>query len=168
MKRMALLAALVMIPMLAQAGDFLISMDRKKGGTGQLKGEDELKTSQSWIGEIKVENLNFKPTAEVELRYIIFVKRQELAQKAGMDQVDQVKGTVKVGALQSHEKASFSTSEITLRQQQLSGKYSGYKGGGITKATDTVMGVWVKLFSGETELAEYANPSTVKTKNKWE
>ena len=167
MKRMAFLAALVMVPMLAQAGVFAISVDRKKDGAGQMKGDIEKATSQNWVGEIKIENLTFKPSEEVELRYIIFVKRQELGQKTGMDQVDQVKGTIKVGSLKSHEKASFSTSEVTLRQQQLDPHYY-YKSGGIQKAADTVLGVWVKVFSGENELAEYVNPSTLKAKNKWE
>lgn len=167
MKKLAFMAALVLVPMLAQAGDFLISLDRKKDGTGQMKGDIEKATSQNWVGDIKIENLTFKPTAELELRYIIFVKRQELGQKAGMDQVDQVKGTVKVGILQSREKANFSTSEVTLRQQQLDAHFY-YKSGGIQKAVDTVMGVWVKLYSGETELMEYVNPTTLKAKNKWE
>jgi len=167
MKKLAFLAALVMVPMLAQAGDFLITMDRKKDGGGNMKGDVEMKTSQNWVGEIKIENLTFKPTADLELRYIIFVKRQELGQKAGMDQVDQVKGTIPVKSLQSREKASFTTSEVTLRQQALAANYR-FTSGGSTKAADTVLGVWVKLFNGQTEVMEYVNPTTLKAKNKWE
>ena len=168
MKKLAFLAALVMVPMLAQAGDFRISMDRKKDGAGNMKGNDELKTSQNWVGEIKLENLTFKPSPDLELRYIVFVKRQELAQKAGMDQIDQVKGTIPVKSLQSREVATFPTSEVTLRKQALSGRFSGYVGGGNTKAEDAVLGVWVKLFNGQTEVMEYINPTTLKAKNKWE
>jgi hypothetical protein len=167
MNKLAFLAALVMVPMLAQAQDFRISMDRKKDGGGNMKGDVEMKTSQNWVGEIKIENLTFKPTADLELRYIIFVKRQELGQKAGMDQVDQVKGTIPVKSLQGREKASFTTSEVTLRQQALDAHYR-FTSGGSTKAADTVLGVWVKLFNGQTELMEYVNPTTLKAKNKWE
>ena len=162
-----------MVPMLAQAGDFLISMDRKKDGTGQVaKSGIELQTSQQWVGEIKVENLAFKPTAEIELRYILFVKRQDVKQNAEMDQMEQVKGTIKVGSLKGREKGTFLTSEVTLFQQQIKANWvyvdkSG-KEIGKRKAEDAVMGVWVKLFSGEAELADYANPSTLKQKNKWE
>lgn len=167
MKRIVLLAAMALLPVFVQAGDYSITMDRKKDGAGQMKGDIEKQTSQNWVGEINIENRTFKPSPELKLAYIVFVKRQELGQKEGADQVDQIRGDIKVGVLQGREKASFNTSEVTLKQQELDGGYY-YRNGGRRKASDSVMGVWVKLFDGTKEVAEYANPSTIKAKNKWE
>jgi hypothetical protein len=173
MRKKGFLTLLLMIPMWVQAEDFTITIDRKKDAAARGAGtRSQVATSQQWVGEIKIENRTFKPSAEIELRYIIFVKRQELRQSAGMDQIEQVKGTVKVGSLQGREKASFLTSEVTLRQQAVKGNWilvdNNGKEEGKRKAEDAVTGVWVKLFAGETEVADYANPSTVKAKNKWE
>jgi len=153
--------------MWVQAGDFKISLDRKKDGAGQMKGEIEKKATQGWTGEIKVENLTFKPSPEITVKYIVFVKRQELGEKSGMDTIEKVKGDAKLSSLKGREVSCVTTSEVTLRQQKLAPNVV-FMNGGASSATDSIAGVWVKIFSGDTELMEYANPSTVIGKYKWE
>lgn len=167
MKKALLILALAGLPIIASAGDFEITVERKKDGLGQVKGTIEQSASQTWIGNVKVLNRSFKPSPEMECRYIIFIRRQELAQKAGADYFDKVKGSGKVMALKPGDNGSFLTSEVKLRQQRLDPGYY-YTNGGSSRADDSVQGVWVKLFNGTTEIGEYVNPPTLKTKYKWE
>ena len=151
----------------AHAADFQITLDRKKAAPTQTRGGVEQQTSQKWTGTLRVENTSSKPSPELQAKYIVFVKRQELAQKAGPDKIDLVKGEAKITPLKKGEIFSLDTAEIVLRQQLLSANYQ-YSNGGQTKASDTVAGVWVRLFAGTVLLADYSNPETVKAKFKWE
>jgi len=36
------------------------------------------------------------------------------------------------------------------------------------KAKDIILGIWVKLFDGTNEVAQYVNPPTLPTKHNWE
>lgn len=131
------------------------------------RGGVEQQTSQKWTGTLRVENTSSKPSPELLAKYIVFVKRQELAQKAGPEKIDLVKGEAKIAPLKKGESFSLDTADIELRQQLLSANYR-YANGGQTKASDTVAGVWVRLFAGAVVVADYSNPETVKAKFKWE
>lgn len=167
MKRAILFLAMVLLPMLAQAGDFEITLERKKDHEGQAKGGIEQAATQKWVGELKITNRSFKPTPELQVHYMLFVKRQELAQKAGADQLEKIKGSAKVVALKPGETATILTSEVQLRHQKLAGGFY-YINGGASKADDNVSGVWVKLFNGTAVACEYINPPNLVVKNKWE
>lgn len=167
MKLTAFVFAMIAAPVLAQAGDFQITMARSKGGSGNPTTGATHKITQQWVGEIKVENLTFKPSVEVEAKYILFVKRQRLGAKPGTDEIEKVRGTAKVPSLNGREKHLFSTPEVTLHSVVLDGGYY-LKEGGATSAADSVSGVWIKLFKDGKVVGEYANPESVKTKYKWE
>ena len=166
MKRTLLAIAAVALPMLAQAGDFEITLDRTRGGMKQSQGKVEKKADQKWVGEINITNHSFKPTLPTEVKYMLFVKRQELGQKQGLDSVEKIKGKASIPALKAQEKTKVATSAVNLRHQELEAGWS-YDNGGSAKADDTVSGVWVKLFQGEKEVGEYIDPPTVKEKYKW-
>ena len=154
------------MPFLAQAGDFEISVQRKKDGGSQPTAGIIQKTSQNWVGDVKIENRGFKPAQDLVARYILFVKRQRAGQQQGEDQVEKIKGEYKVAELKNGASINFSTSSVKLRHQQLSGNYY-FVGGGISKADDSIVGVWIKLFKGQAEVWQYVNPTTVTSKFKW-
>ena len=170
MKRTALVLALMAFPILAQAGDLEIIFQRKKENDGSSKDkpyENSSKTSQKWIGEIKIANHGFKPSPAVEVRYMLFVKRQQLGQKFGTDQIEKIKGNAKVEPIKTGTNATVFTSEVNLAQQQLDPGWH-FKNGGMAKAEDNVTGVWIRLFNGATEVAEFVNNPSTKEKFKWE
>jgi len=167
MKRVALVLAMVAIPMLAQAGNFEITVERKKEGVGAPKGAVEQKISQKWTGEVKIVNRAFKPAPPLEAKYIVFVKRQQLGQKQNSDHIEKIKGAAKVSALKAGENTKILTSDVELHHQRLAAGWS-YANGGSAIADDTVVGVWLRLFDGTTQVAEYMNPTSLMAKYKWE
>ncbi len=170
MKSASLICALLLAPLIAQAGDFQITINRRKGDTMHKAAAQEggrNKASEDAFYEVTVTNQSFKPAPALEARYILFVERQELAKKVGSGKVEKTKGTAPIAALEPHASANFTTTSVTLREQSLSGNYI-YESGGRVKAKDSLVGVWIKLYNGNTEVGEYINPTTLSSKNKWE
>jgi len=165
MKKAALIFALVVIPMLAQASDFEITVNRKKNGLSNSAGSVVQNSSQNWTGEVNITCHAFKPFPELEARYIIFVKRQAIGQQ-GKDKIEKQKGTFKVPPMKSGSTSSFLTTEVVLKQAHLAPGWVVVSG--ASKAEDSVLGVWVKLLDGPKEVAEYVNPTTLTAKYKWE
>lgn len=167
MKRLTTYACFLLSVGTAFAGDVQVSLERKKTGLRGEQAQTGLNSgTQKWIGEIKVESGAAQPTPELQARYIIYVKRQSIGQKVGEDKVQEVMGSAAVPSLKRRAPYVFDTSEVELKQQSLDPNFYLAKGGS-TKASDSVSGVWVKVFKGEVEVGEYVNPNFIKEKYKW-
>ncbi len=170
MKNLLRVGALLTFPLMTFAEDFQISVERKKTFMPEKGGKSEKgieRSNHRWRGEIKIENKMKTPSSELVAKYIIFVTRQNLGQKARGDAFEQVKGTATVPAINKMEVTSVSTEEVTLHQSHVSQGFYLAKGGqAIT--SDSITGIWVKLFSGEKEVADYTNPPSLKARFKFE
>jgi len=167
MKNLLLVGVLFTFPLMTFAEDFQISVERKKTFMPE-KGEKGVERSiHRWRGEIKIENKMKTPSSELVAKYIVFVNRQTLGQKARGDTFEQVKGAATVPAINKMEATSVVTEEVTLHRAHVSPGFHLTKGGqAITN--DSITGVWVKLFSGEKEVAESTNPPSLKARFKFE
>jgi hypothetical protein len=96
---------------------------------------------------------------------MIFYKKEELGSKAPATQKHQ-SGSMSIDALKPHGKKSFTTNSVELNKSHLTGHYY-YSGGERIKAEDSLTGVWIRVYQGEQQLGEYANPSTL-TKEQWQ
>ncbi|MEI8233224.1 MAG: hypothetical protein WCH57_00910 [Verrucomicrobiota bacterium] len=164
----SLVFAWMLFPLLAQAGDYEITVNRKKEAFSQSHEGRIQKSSQNWIGEVNVTNHGFKVSPELELRYIIFVKRQDLGKTAASaEHVEKIKGTFKIPSLKGGAMAANTTPEVKLRQGKLDSRCF-FTNGGIEKSEDTVLGVWARLYQGTTQVEEYVSPTTLKGKQKWD
>ena len=163
----ALVFAGMLFPLFAQAGDYEITVDRKKDAISAPKGEIRQHSSQHWTGEVKIQYHAFNPSPELEMRYIVFVKRQKIGQKLGDDQIEKVKGTTKVAAIKSGLPATCLTSDVELHEGHMAPGWRTGEGG-MQKTQDAILGIWLRLYNGTTQVAEYVNPSTLATKYKWE
>jgi len=174
MKPVLLVTCLLFSAFVVRADDLQLSAERKRtslGGT-QSTGKATKKTEENWQYVVKVSNNSFNAKPALKAYYMIFVQRQELATKMGEGSIESVKGTTTLQALNSHGKGEFSTSEVTLREQSLAAGFGFTNGAnfvpGQTKAKDIILGIWVKLFDGTNEVAQYVNPPTLPTKHNWE
>ena len=168
-KTLAIVLVALLAPCLLQAGDIKITAARKRVDASQAKMESEYTNSseEKWRYEAQLVNGGFKPAPPLKARYIIFVQRQELGGKPGTETVEKLKGEAEVAALASHANGSFATNEVLLHHGSLVGERH-YPNGGRIKAQDVILGIWIKLFDGTTEVGEYVNPHTLTVKNKWE
>ena len=167
MKKKLLIFASMVLPILAQAGDFEITVDRKRDALSAPTGNHRLVATQNWTGDVKIRNRGFKQSPELSAQYIVFVKRQRIGQKMGSDPVERVKGTIKIAAIKSGETSTVNTSEIQLHKAHMEPGWIPAEGG-RENAEDSIAGIWIKLYSGTTQVGEYTSASTIPTKYKWD
>lgn len=122
-------------------------------------------SKEHWNYEVTVENKTFNPMAAIEVKYIIFFKTEELGSKAPAMQRRQG-GSFSIDALKPHDKKTFTTNTVELSKSHLTGNWY-YSGGERIKAEDALGGIWVRVYLGGQQLAEYANPSLLM-KEKWD
>lgn len=166
MKTVALVSALMAICLTAQAGDYEITVDRKREMGTSGGNNAQVKTSQNWTGEVNIEYHAFNPSPALEARYVIFVKRQKLGQAANAEDIDKVKGSFSVPSIKPGAKATFNTVDVPLFKAHMAPHWKMVEG--RQSAEDTLAGVWLRLYNGSTQVAEYINPTTLTMKYKWE
>ena len=122
-------------------------------------------TKEHWVYEVTVENRTFKDLANLDVKYVIFFKQEQLGVKA-LPTPRQQNGSFSIPALKSHEKKSFTTDAVELKKSNLVGEWH-YPSGAKPNAQDTLVGLGVRVYQNGQQFAEYANPPNL-TREKWE
>jgi hypothetical protein len=137
-----------------------VSQEAKKASDGGAAT-----TKEHWVYDVTIENKTFKDVANLEVKYIIFFKQEQLGVKAEATPRQQT-GSTTIDLLKPHEKKSFSTDSVELNKANLVGNWI-YHSGAKPNAQDTLVGLAVRVYQNGQQFAEYANPSTL-AKEKWE
>src|SRR5438874_11251190 len=122
-------------------------------------------TKEHWTYEVTVENKTFKDLANLDVKYAVFFKQEQLGTKTAATPRHQ-NGTFTIPALKPHEKKSFTTDPVELSKSNLVGNWI-YTSGAKPNAQDTLVGLAVRVHQNGQQFADYANPSTL-SKEKWE
>lgn len=122
-------------------------------------------TKEHWVYEVTVENKTFKDLPNLDAKYAIFLKQEQLGTKAAPSARHQ-NGSFSIPALKSHEKKSFTTDPVELSKSNLVGNWI-YTSGAKPNAQDTLVGLAIRVYQNGQQFADYANPSTL-SKEKWE
>ena len=165
----ALVLSLLLAPLMLQAADFQIIAARKKVEATKVqaaKEGDATEATEKWVFETKITNASFKPSPALHAEYIIFVERQELGKKKGLERLERVTGKAEIEPMPVQGTSLFTTDAVALNEQALSGSFH-YRNGGLIKAKDNIKGIWIKLMDGTRVAGEYVNPSTLQAKEKW-
>jgi len=116
-------------------------------------------TKEHWVYDVTIENKTFKELTNLELKYVIFFKQEQLGVKAAATP-RQHSGSFSIDDLMPHEKKSFSTNPVELNKSNLVGHWH-YESGAKPNAQDTLVGLAVRVYQGGQLFAEFANPSTL-------
>src|SRR6266536_3542788 len=103
-------------------------------------------TKEHWVYDVTVENKTFKELANLDLKYIIFFKQEQLGVKAAATPRQQ-SGSLSIDALKPHEKKSFRTNPVELNKANLVGKWI-YSSEAKANAQDTLVGLAVRVYQG--------------------
>lgn len=158
-------------PLLAQVADLHLDItaqrklhedtSRKKTTVDMNKGDDDC------VYDIVVTNNSLKDTQPLTVKYVIFVQRERLGEKVGVEHPTRVEGSEAVAALKTREKGTVATKSFSLAKSNLKDGWS-YQNGGRATAKDSVKGIWARVFQGDAMVGEYANPAAIKTREKFE
>jgi hypothetical protein len=165
----AVLLSLLSLPVAGAAGDLQITFAKHTEGVirGKATAGNVAETSESVGYTIALVNNTSKDLGTLDVQYIIFVERQRIGEKKGVEVVDKVRGSAKAEAVKARQRVTVESETVKLSQSALQGNYY-YAAGGRVKAQDAVKGLWIRAYQGDKMIGEYANPSTLATKEKWE
>ena len=116
-------------------------------------------TKEHWVYDVTIENRTFKELTNLDLKYVIFYKQEQLGVKATATPRQQ-SGSFSIDNLKPHEKKSFSANPVELNKSNLVGNWI-YSSGAKPNAQDTLVGLAIRVYQGGQQFAEFANPSTL-------
>jgi hypothetical protein len=160
-------AALLAIPCVAFA-DIQVSLEKKgeKDG-GRNTNRNVQKSTEDVMYTIGVTNNSSADVGPLEVKYVIFVERQQAGKKRGTEVTQAIKGKSTVASVAARKKSEFDTEPVTLKTERLDPGFY-YPDGGRQKAQDMVKGVWIRVFDGAKMVADFSNPTTIAKREKWE
>lgn len=147
--------------------DIQILPTRNKLDSSTSRGEKNTTVQSKEIAyTVKVTSHAFKELANITVKYNIFYEASQLGSTAAPE-IKVSAGSHVFPSLLTNKPDEFQTEPVKLEKAALDAGWY-YKNGGTTMAKDKVVGVWFKAFdSTGKQIGEYANPTTVSTKQKW-
>jgi len=158
-------ALMVTVPAETVAADsnIVIGWQKKVPEGKAVKHGDTFSGSEDCVYTITLSNNAFKDATKLDVEYDVFVERQKMAEKAGSEHIEHVKGKATVENITAMKKVTVDTTKFTLHRSTL-GPGTYFTNGGNRSAKDSVKGVWIRVMQEGKLVAEYINPSTLKTK----
>lgn len=169
----AVCVAVWMLALAARAGDGDLDVScqpKKIEDKVTAQKSDEVSKTQKWGYSITVENKTFKPLDDLEVKYIIFYRHEYLGIK-GPPQKKQASGSYTIKEVASNDKVTFDTDPVELTKASLLGPVGGYSyftNGAKPSAEDSLTGIWIRIYQNGNLFTEFAKPSDLTDREKWE
>lgn len=100
-----------------------------------------------------------------DYRYFVF-KNEIAGQRRGDGKTLRVAGTHKIDRLAARSEVEFETEQTEMVDTSLKSGYY-WVGGGKGKSSDSLNGVWVRLYKGKDLIAEYVYPTVLSQREDW-
>lgn len=171
MKRFGRIAAVMWVigapALFASVSDFDFTVDTKlQDKSESVKDHTQIK-DESWAYTVLAQNKSARDYSDLEIRYIVFRKEAIPGSKSGGYKVERAEGSVKAGAIKAHGDYSFSTNAVHLIKSQLQGSWV-YKSGAPVRRFDSLEGLWIRVYSGGKQIAEFTSPQGLDQKELWD
>lgn len=138
--------------------------DVTKVNEGNVSNGVPSKNDETIHYELRLQNQTTGDISAINVEYVIFLQRQKLGERmTDPPRIDRVNGSQTVEVLNNRDPQSVMTKDFTLHKGSLGGGWT-YNNGGRLRAEDSVLGVWVRISQGGQLIAEYANPSSAKSR----
>jgi hypothetical protein len=173
---LALCMAALLLAQLARGADsdvhITVEKKRMNAGEGEVHkpANYTTKRTETWGFTVTVDNQTFKPLENLEAKYIIFYRHEQLGIK-GPPRKETKSGSSTITSIDSLGTASFDTDGVTLTRAALigdPGSYEYFANGAKPTAEDTITGIWVRLYKDGNQFAEYAYPTGLTSSETWQ
>lgn len=144
-----------------------IKCELKRLDVKRNASESTEKTEESWAYRVTISNHSFKAIPDLRVEYLVFTSRQRFGSTDGAKETKPTSGDKTLGTLENNAQTSFDTEPLILKKARLKADWV-YTNGAKKTAQDAVTGIWVRAYSGAEMIAEFAQPSALKTQAKWE
>jgi len=130
-----------------------------------MPGSHTSTKSERWGYTVTVENQGFKKFENLDIKYVVYFKHQELGIK-GPPRKKTSGGTYKLETLGTFDKKSFDTSAVTLNFASLGDAYF-FTNGAKINVKDALEGLWVRVYAGDNLISESTYPTDLANTEKW-
>ena len=147
---------------------FDFTLAQKKTGGDKKETRDMTKFKENWAYVVTMVNTSFKDVANIEVKYIIFIKPE----KPGRDSTGNVKyqrheGSTTTPLLKNNDQFVFTTDSVELSGVELADGWV-WASGANTRSKDKLRGLWIRVFVSGVQVAEFMDPPELSTKETWD
>jgi len=175
--RVLLLVALVVTSgiLFAEEGEptasryFEFTISRKRGDERETVTDSIITKIQPYFYTVEIENRNDLPANGLRLEYWILVDRGlDVGQPRDRryEKVEGVKGKQEIKLLPSRQPMVFTTDTVEEESADVRRDYY-FEGDLVEHSEDKLLGIWVRLYHGETLLAETSSSSSLPRNYRW-
>jgi len=156
----------------ARAGDtytFDYTLEQKKIDSEQKFKKGVSYKVEHWCYNVTIQNTSFKDLGKVEIKYITFMKKEAPGSNAkpGQPELEGKSGSTTIPVFKNNDKFVFTTEPMQLVSSQLQSGYV-WASGGPQSTRDALKGLWMRFYIDGQQVAEYANPPAITTKETWD
>jgi hypothetical protein len=121
---------------------------------------------EDWGYTIALRNNTTRPIEDLRCEYILFVKVDQTGSTQSDNRLRRSRDRLEFTALAPSARVAARTSTITARRTELA---SGivWAGTNDNKSRDTLHGIWLRVYQGDTLVLESALPGTLSTTESW-
>ncbi len=161
------------------AGTLVLELGRVKFDTRREKQELALAdgstrrdgitiTEEDWGYSVTLRNTTLKPVKNLRGEYILFVKVDTTAEQVAPSEspLKRSTGTLEFEPVPPGGRVTARTRPIVARKRELANGIV-WNGRGDAKTRDTLHGIWLRVYQGETLVLESASPSTLVGSEPW-
>jgi hypothetical protein len=160
------------------AGTIVLELGRVKFDTRREKQDIELAdgstrrdgitiTEEDWGYSVTLRNTTLKPVENLRGEYILFVKVDTTAEQIGRAEarLKRSTGALTFDPIPAGGRITARTRPIVARKSELANGIVW--NGGEAKTRDTLHGIWLRIYQGETLVLESASPGTLMNTESW-
>ena len=119
-------------------------------------------TTENWGYSIALTSKTMRPGTGIRVEYQLYVRQAKLGQTPSSQPLKNRAGAKAIAKLDAGAKADFKTDSVVARQVKLLPGYVWKETGKSEDVTDKLEGIWVRVFQGNTMIAEYASSESFK------
>ncbi|CAN5530594.1 hypothetical protein BH20VER3_BH20VER3_02810 [soil metagenome] len=143
-----------------------IKCEPKRAEVKRNYSQSTEEAEENWVYRVTILSHTFREIPDLKVDYVAFSSHERSGSKAAPKAV-RTTGSKALGSLRSSDKTSFETEEVKLNKSRLKADWY-YTNGAKGKTRDQLTGIWVRVYSGSELIEEFAQPSSLKTQEKWE
>ena len=153
---------------LSAAPDYHVDVkcEQKRFDVKRSASQSTESAEESWGYVVTIANHSFKDIPDLRVEYVVFSKHQRFGSKSDEPKPERRSESKALGNLPNNGKTNFETGQVTLKKARLKADWY-YSNGAKGKAKDELSGLWLRIYSGNDLIDEFAQPAALKTEEKW-
>ncbi len=134
--------------------------ERKRFEAARERTMNSTVTNEQWGYAVQIENNTFKKLDDVTVKYIVYAQEELPGDASGTTKEKTYPDSVKIGDFLNTQKYTFDTKGIDLSKRQLDSNWR-YTTRAPTRSKASLTGIWIRVYAGGEQIAEYATPPSL-------